>query len=79
MADSTTDQVGNDNEPTVVGSALDPAHFNTVLLIQLNRIYDVAMAFLGTINPEKAAELFNLHEQGGYLAPDPAIIVPAES
>lgn len=61
------------------GSVLDPANFQAVLLIMLNRIYDVNMAFLMTVNPEKAEQLYKMHETGNYLAPPPAILVDQES
>jgi len=57
------------------GSALDPANFQTVLLILLNRLYDVNLAFLATVNPDKAAELYSMHEAGAYLSPPPSILV----
>lgn len=60
------------------GSALDPANFNTVLLIMLNRLYDVNLAFLASVNPQKAAELYDLHERGLYLAPPPSIALEGE-
>ncbi len=52
--------------------AFDPENFNTVLLIQLNRLYDLNMAFLATVNPQKAQELYALHESGEFLCPPPA-------
>jgi hypothetical protein len=64
-----------DTETQEVGSAFDPANFNTVLLIMLQRLYDVNMAFLMTVNPQKAQELYSLHESGDYLAPPPSILV----
>lgn len=57
------------------GSALDPANFQTVLLILLNRIYDVNLAFLATVNPQKAEELYAMHEAGAYVSPPPSILV----
>lgn len=63
-----------EQEETVeAGSVLDPAHFQTVQLIILQRIYDVNLAFLATVNPEKAEELYSMHEQGLYVAPPPSI------
>jgi hypothetical protein len=65
-----------------VGSALDPANFQTIVLIMLNRLYDLQLAFLATVNPQKAEELYDLHASGQYLAPAPAIAFsddPAES
>lgn len=56
-------------------SALDPANFNTVLLIMLNRLYDLQLAFLATVNPDKAEQLYDLHASGQYLAPPPSILV----
>jgi hypothetical protein len=60
------------------GSALDPANFQTVLLILLNRIYDVNLAFLASVNPTKAEELYALHESGAYLSPPPALAVSVD-
>jgi hypothetical protein len=57
------------------GSVTDPANFQTIMLIMLNRIYDVQMAFLMSINPEKAMELYAMHEAGDYLAPPPAVAI----
>ncbi len=64
-----------DTDLTFSEIASDPANFNTVLIILLNRIYDAQMAFLATVNPEKADQLHQLHEQGMSLAPPPAILV----
>lgn len=72
------EEVRTEDNRIDAGSALDPANFNTVMLIMLNRIYDVNLAFLATVNPEKAAELYQLHETGSYLAPPPAIAVSDE-
>lgn len=59
-------------------SALDPANFNTVLLIQVSRLYDVMMAFLATVNPQKAQELYDLHESGQYLTAPPALALASD-
>lgn len=78
MSDSDElDDITENPGPTAIdaGSALDPANFQTVLLILLNRLYDVNLAFLATVNPDKAAELYRLHEQGAYLSPPPSILV----
>lgn len=61
-----------------VGSALDPANFQTVLLIMLNRLYDVNMALLTTVDPQQAARLYDMHEAGAYLAPPPALALEKE-
>lgn len=79
MTESSLEQelplIDGDDKAIEAGSALDPANFQTVLLIMLNRIYDVNMAFLMTVNPGKAQELYALHESGDYLAPPPSILV----
>ncbi len=63
----------------VAGEALDPANFQTILLIMLNRIYDVNMALLLSVNPDKGAELYAMHEAGVSLAPPPAVAIDDEA
>lgn len=74
MTESSSEQeLTGGAEAIIGGSAFDPANFNTVLLIMLNRLYDINLAFLATVNPAKAQELYEMHERGIYLAPPPSI------
>lgn len=47
--------------------------FETVMLIQLARNYDVMLAFLAAIAPDKALEIVDIHSQGQFLGPIPAL------
>jgi hypothetical protein len=53
-------------------SVFHPDNFSPVVLIQLARLYDVGMAFLGAIDPEKAKGLAELHARGEFMTPAPA-------
>lgn len=56
-------------------SAFDSDVFQTVLLIQLARIYDALIAGL----PEKQAKaLLDMHEHGEFMCPHPAIAIAPE-
>lgn len=59
-------------------SAFDPAHFNTMLLIQLARIYDLQLALVTLMDEDLGARLSALHEQGQLLGPPPALAVDDE-
>jgi hypothetical protein len=58
----------------VAQSAFDPANFQPVLLIQLMRLYDVQLALLSAIDPDKAAALVDMHARGDTFCPAPAFI-----
>lgn len=66
----------SENEPgSPEVSAFDPEVFQPVVIIQLNRIYDVLMSILAETSPRgaKMAEALNkLHEAGRFLSPPPA-------
>lgn len=49
--------------------------FESCVLIGLNRLYDIQMSLLATVNPELADDLVSMHEQGRTLAPPAAILV----
>ena len=55
--------------------AFAPENFGRVLLIQLMRIYDIQLALLASIDPNKAEQLVQMHEQGMTFMPDPAFSV----
>jgi hypothetical protein len=51
------------------------AHFNTVVLIQLARIYDVMLALLTNVNPEQGRQIAAMHEAGQFLGAAPAVAI----
>lgn len=56
-------------------TAFDPEVFGPVVIIQLNRIYDVLMNILAESSPRGphiAKMLAQLHESGQFLSPPPA-------
>lgn len=55
------------------------SNINTVIAIQLTRIYDVLMLTLHNLDPEAAQKLTDLHEQGEFLNPAPAIVIEEDS
>jgi hypothetical protein len=55
-------------------SAFDPANFNAVMLIQMMRLYDVQLAMLSALDPEKAQALVEMHARGQTFCPAPAFI-----
>lgn len=63
-------------EPSV--DAFAPENFNIVMLIQMMRVYDVLLALLSVENPQKAAQLAEMHEQGLTFTPAPAFSVEEE-
>jgi hypothetical protein len=58
-----------------IASAFDPENFQTVMLIQMMRTYDVLMAFLSVMDAEKAEILAGLHEQGLTFCPNPSLSI----
>lgn len=44
-----------------------------VTFIQLTRLYDVSLAILQELNAEKAATIHQMHEQGDFISPPPAL------
>ena len=58
--------------------AFAPENFSRVALIQLMRLYDVQLALLSCMDPDKAQELVNMHEQGITFMPDPIFAMEAE-
>lgn len=62
----------NESSPEIGSNAFAPENFNTVMVIQMARLYDVMMMLLATMDPEKAAYLEKLHEHGGTMCPPPA-------
>jgi hypothetical protein len=60
-------------------SAFAPENFGPVVLIQLNRLYDIGMALLSVFDADKAALLVKLHEDGHTFTPPPAFVEFEES
>jgi hypothetical protein len=58
--------------------AFAPENFNVVMLIQMMRVYDVLLALLSVDNPQKAAQLAEMHEKGLTFTPAPAFAVEDE-
>lgn len=56
-------------------NAFSPENFNTVLLIQMMRTYDILLALLAVHDPVKATQLVEMHEAGLSFAPHPAFSV----
>jgi hypothetical protein len=54
--------------------AFDTENFQPVVLIQLMRLYDVQLALLAAIDPEKASTLVEMHERGQTFCPAPAFV-----
>jgi hypothetical protein len=67
--------MNQDNSEEQVADAFAPENFNTVLLIQTMRIYDVLMALLAIESPQKAEQLMMMHEKGLTFNPAPAFSV----
>jgi hypothetical protein len=59
-------------------NAFDPANFQTVLLIQMMRTYDILLALLAVHDPDKAEKLAAMHEQGLTFTPPPAFSIEEE-
>lgn len=53
-------------------SVFHPDNIGPVTVIQLSRIYDVGMALLAVVDPEKASLMADAHAAGITLAPPPA-------
>jgi len=60
-------------------SAFDPENFQTVMLIQMMRTYDVLMAFLSVMDAEKAEILAGLHEKGLTFCPNPSLSIEEDA
>lgn len=69
----TTTQSSHQSEPEHT-SAFDEQNWWPVLLIMLSRLYDLELALLSAINPVKASEIVELHEQGHTFAPIPKFV-----
>lgn len=69
----TTTQSSPQSEPEHT-SAFDEQNWWPVLLIMLQRIYDLQLAMLTAINPAKAGALIELHENGHTFAPMPRFV-----
>lgn len=54
-----------------IKSAFDKENFNEVTLIMLMRVYDLQLALLSALDPEKAAALVEMHAQGQSFCPPP--------
>lgn len=57
---------------TPVKSALDEDSFPQVLLIQVTRLYDVGLALLAAVDPEKASLMAEGHAKGVIFSPAPS-------
>lgn len=58
--------------------AFAPENFQMVLLIQMMRTYDILLALLSVHDPNKAAQLAELHEKGITFTPAPAFSLEQE-
>ncbi len=67
--------MNQENYEDEVADAFAPENFNTVLLIQMMRVYDVLLALLSVQDPTKAAQLAEMHEKGLTFTPAPAYSV----
>lgn len=52
--------------------AFSPDNFQTVMLIQMMRTYDLLLALLSVHDPVKAIQLSEMHEKGLTFTPAPA-------
>jgi hypothetical protein len=59
--------------------AFAPENFNTVMLIQMMRTYDVLLALLSVHDPVKAEQLALMHEQGLTFTPAPAFSIEEDN
>lgn len=59
-------------------SAFDEDSFAQVLLIQVTRLYDVGLALLSVVDPEKAKHMAAGHALGEIFSPAPAFIEEGE-
>lgn len=66
------------SEEQAAANAFAPENFNTVLLIQMMRTYDILLALLAVQDPGKAMELAAMHEKGLTFTPAPAFSVEDE-
>ena len=55
--------------------AFSPDNFQTVMLIQMMRTYDILLALLAVQDPQKAIQLSEMHEKGLTFTPAPAFSV----
>ncbi|UUG69344.1 hypothetical protein SEA_SHAM_3 [Streptomyces phage Sham] len=60
-------------------NAFDPENFQTVLLIQMMRTYDILLALLAVQDPVKATQLADMHEKGLTFTPHPAFSVEEDA
>jgi hypothetical protein len=49
------------------------SNLELVTFIQLTRLYDVGLAILQEINPEKASTIHTLHTRGDFISAPPAL------
>lgn len=55
-------------------SAFSPENYNNVMLIQSMRTYDLMLALLAAMDPEKAQALVEMHAAGQTFCPAPAFV-----
>jgi hypothetical protein len=60
-----------ENQPEDAGTIEE--NLPVVTFIQMTRLYDVAMAILQEMSPEKATVLHELHARGDFISPAPAL------
>lgn len=60
-----------ENTPEEVNDPFSPEAAPGVSLVVQLRIYDVLLAMLNEMSPEKAEELMDLHSTGALMAPSP--------
>lgn len=67
--------MSQENYEEVNMDAFAPENFNKVMLIQTMRIYDLLLALLSIENPQKAAQIAEMHEAGLTFTPEPSFAV----
>jgi hypothetical protein len=70
--------MNQENSEEIARDAFSPENFNTVLLIQMMRTYDILLALLAVQDPKKAMELAAMHEKGLTFTPAPAFSMEQE-
>lgn len=68
------------SEEPELRSAFDKENFHEVMLIMQMRLYDLNLALLSALDPDKAQALVEMHAQGMSFAPPPSFMeMPADS
>ncbi|QNN99108.1 hypothetical protein SEA_FAUST_2 [Streptomyces phage Faust] len=64
--------MNQENSSEELPNAFAPENFQTVLLIQMMRTYDILLALLAVESPQKAQQLAEMHAAGFTFTPPPA-------